>query len=187
MYHIKEDKRCIRSAKLIGDALQNLLETKPFMEITVSDIQRESGVGRSTFYRLFDNVDDVVTYLMDELVKMIVRDFGDEPMSEFTKACLNGVIEGDTKLLNIITDGRTDLLLRPFRNGLFELYRNADEQKLKEVYYSAAIFAGACTTIIRTWAENGRHESVDELEQLLEKYMDFDSFAALSSGNEILK
>ena len=157
------------------------------MEITVSDIQRESGVGRSTFYRLFDNVDDVVTYLMDELVKMVVRDFGDEPMSEFTKACLNGIIQGDTKLINIIADGKTDLLLKPFRNGLFELYRNDNESKRNEVYYCAAIFAGACTTIIRTWAENGRHESVDELEQLMEKYMNFDSFAALGSGYDMLK
>ena len=69
MYHIKNDKRCLRSAALIADALERLLDQKIFADISVSDLQRESGVGRSTFYRLFDNIDDVVTYLVDEKFK----------------------------------------------------------------------------------------------------------------------
>lgn len=60
MYHIKNDKRAEKSAKLICDAMLQLISTKSFSEITVSDIQRVSSVSRSTFYRCFDCLADVL-------------------------------------------------------------------------------------------------------------------------------
>ena len=66
MYHIKNDKRCLKSAERIGDALRSMLDEKPLSDITVTDIQRLSETGRSTFYRLFDNIDDVLLYIAEE-------------------------------------------------------------------------------------------------------------------------
>ena len=65
MYHIKNDKRAYASVELICSALLELLETSPFEEITISDIQRMSTVSRSTFYRNFDCIEDVLMLLCD--------------------------------------------------------------------------------------------------------------------------
>ena len=54
MYHIKEDKRAKASVELICDGLKRCLKEKSFESVTISDIQRVSGVSRSTFYRNFD-------------------------------------------------------------------------------------------------------------------------------------
>lgn len=62
MYHIKEDKRSLRSAQLIYQGLLDCLEEKEFQQISISDIQRKSFVSRSTFYRLFDTLNDVLDY-----------------------------------------------------------------------------------------------------------------------------
>lgn len=51
MYHIKEDKRAKASVELICDGLKRCLKEKSFESVTISDIQRVSGVSRSTFYR----------------------------------------------------------------------------------------------------------------------------------------
>ena len=57
MYHIKEDKRAKASVELICDGLKSCLKEKSFESVTISDIQRVSGVSRSTFYRNFDRGD----------------------------------------------------------------------------------------------------------------------------------
>lgn len=65
MYHISKDKRTIESARLIYEGLLECLKTKAFDQITVSDLQKESGVARSTFYRAFDNISDVLYWKCD--------------------------------------------------------------------------------------------------------------------------
>lgn len=68
MYHIQKDIRAQKSAKLIGEGMLKCLGEKRFEEISVSDVQRASSVGRSTFYRLFDNTADVLAYLCDGIL-----------------------------------------------------------------------------------------------------------------------
>ena len=54
MYHISKDKRALQSSELIYNGLLECIRKKPFDQITVSDLQKASGVARSTFYRAFD-------------------------------------------------------------------------------------------------------------------------------------
>lgn len=65
-YHISDDKRTHRSAELIWQGLEACLAEKPFGQITVSDLQRASGVARTTFYRSFDNISDVLYWKCGE-------------------------------------------------------------------------------------------------------------------------
>lgn len=75
MYHIKPDKRSKTSAKLICNAMLHCLDEKPFSEITIVDLQKESTVGRSTFYRLFDRTQDVLEYLYEQRIKDIYNGY----------------------------------------------------------------------------------------------------------------
>lgn len=67
MYHIKEDKRAQASVELICDGLKRCLKEKSFESVTISDIQRVSGVSRSTFYRNFDRMEDVLALMCDRV------------------------------------------------------------------------------------------------------------------------
>jgi AcrR family transcriptional regulator len=57
MYHIKNDKRIYISLDLIRNGFYALLSEKDFGSITVSEIAERAGVGRATFYRLFDDME----------------------------------------------------------------------------------------------------------------------------------
>ncbi|HWR23274.1 MAG TPA: TetR/AcrR family transcriptional regulator [Feifaniaceae bacterium] len=62
------DKRTIenqRVKKAIEEALFALLKKKRFSEITVSDIVRESGVARASYYRNFDSKEAIIESYMD--------------------------------------------------------------------------------------------------------------------------
>ncbi|GEM_PF-5850719 len=65
MYHISKDKRAARSAALIYDGLLECMKKKPFDAVTISDLQKASGVARTTFYRAFDNLSDVLYWKCD--------------------------------------------------------------------------------------------------------------------------
>lgn len=54
MYHIPNDERSRKSAEKIYQSLRHILFNKRLEEISISDIGKECGVSRSTFYRLFD-------------------------------------------------------------------------------------------------------------------------------------
>lgn len=65
MYHISNDKRAIQSSELIYNGLLECIKKKAFDQITISDLQKTSGVARSTFYRAFDNISDVLYWKGD--------------------------------------------------------------------------------------------------------------------------
>ena len=65
MYHIKHDKRAQAATELICAGLLACMKEKPFARITITDVQRASSVSRSTFYRNFDCLEDVLVLLCD--------------------------------------------------------------------------------------------------------------------------
>lgn len=73
MYHIGNDKRKIQSAKLICKGMEQLMTTQDYHAISVTQIINASGVGRATFYRLFDDKSDVVLYQMESVFDEIIQ------------------------------------------------------------------------------------------------------------------
>ena len=67
MYHISKDARAKKSAELICLGLEKCLEEKPFNRISVNDIYKKCFVSRTTFYRLFDSITDVLSYECDNI------------------------------------------------------------------------------------------------------------------------
>ena len=67
MYHISKDARAKRSAEMICDGLEICLEEKPLNKIRICDVYEKSLVSRSTFYRLFDSIEDVLAYACDKI------------------------------------------------------------------------------------------------------------------------
>jgi len=65
MYHIKDDKRSIQSADLIVAGFDRLLSNSKYEEITITAIVLAAGVGRTTFYRNFDEKADILLYQMN--------------------------------------------------------------------------------------------------------------------------
>jgi AcrR family transcriptional regulator len=51
----------------ITEALLNLMEKEPFEDITVTDITRQAGVARLTFYRHFENKEQVLLTHLDAI------------------------------------------------------------------------------------------------------------------------
>ena len=68
MYHIKPDKRSIMSLELIRKGFYELLKEEDYEILTVTQIAKRAGVGRATFYRLFDEKRDILLYDLDQMM-----------------------------------------------------------------------------------------------------------------------
>lgn len=60
MFQKKKDKRALQSSQWIYDALKELMNEKSYETITVIDIVNKANIGRTTFYRNFKSIDDVL-------------------------------------------------------------------------------------------------------------------------------
>lgn len=76
MYRIGNDKRKTQSANLIYKGLEELMRTHDYSDITISHIINTSGIGRATFYRLFDEKSDVVLYQMETVFTEFIQRMG---------------------------------------------------------------------------------------------------------------
>lgn len=59
--------------KVIQKAVVDAMETKPVTDITITEVCSACGIARSTFYRYYDSVDDVLKKTGDELLAAIKR------------------------------------------------------------------------------------------------------------------
>ena len=55
----KPNRQTERTKSWIFDALMLLMDEKPYMKISVSDITKRAGIARTTFYRNYKNINDI--------------------------------------------------------------------------------------------------------------------------------
>jgi AcrR family transcriptional regulator len=66
----KEDQRVRRTRNALGDALIMLMQEKNFEDITVQQVLDCAGVGRSTFYKHFQDKDDLFLSDLEDFFEM---------------------------------------------------------------------------------------------------------------------
>lgn len=175
MYHIKSDKRSQASAKNISDALLKLLEHKEFNNITISDVQRVSYVGRSTFYRLYDNLSDVLAYLCDQTFDKILEyhhTLEAQKTEEIFIFFIGQWMENEVLLKAIIDSNHIDLLYRSFRDRSDEtekLFFSSKPVDTKHMDYLISIAATAMIGGLSTWIKNKKSESAEEVYYMVRK------------------
>ncbi|MBQ3661637.1 MAG: hypothetical protein II907_06360 [Firmicutes bacterium] len=177
MYHIKNDKRCRQSAEAIADGFIELLSTKDFKDITISDIQRVSSVGRSTFYRLFDTIDDVVVYRIDTMLQEFGNDYNQKSFNDLCGESLFMILLHGEQWFNIVASGRMDLIVHSMRKGIETMMNSGQIPLPEQAEYRLAIFTGAAISLMAAWNEHGKKESIDELVGILERYLNVGALA----------
>lgn len=171
MYHIKRDKRALASVELICAGLLRLMENQPFETITITDLQKESTVSRSTFYRNFDCLADVLELLCDRGFREIFDRYNAQPPE--ARGSLRGAVfqywcENSAVLEALVRIHRTDLLFSSFRRCAAQLERlqflAADPVQYD---YFVSMITSVMIGILVTWTEHGKVESETELMEIL--------------------
>lgn len=165
MYHIKRDKRALASVELICEGLLRLMQARPFEKITISALQEESSVSRSTFYRNFDCLEDVLELLCDRGFQEIFDRYNAQPpeaRGRISKAVFHYWCEHSSILEALVAIHRTDILFSSLRRCTAQLeslqFLAADPAQYD---YFVSMITSVMIGILVTWTEHGKAESED--------------------------
>ena len=169
MYHIKNAPRSQTTAQVLGEAMFRCLQTTPLNSVKVADLYRETGIARSTFYRLFDTPEDVLYYLCDQFVEHASHRFEGYVFSdikELSIASINLSIEYHELLEILIKNHRQDLLSELFAANFRNITARIPVlEGLDEITseYAENLLYSAMTSLQTTWFLRGRKENPEQL------------------------
>ena len=179
MFHVKQEKRALASANLIYEGLCQCMTQIEFEQITIQDIQTASTVSRSTFYRHFDSLTDVLYWRCNQLFQQLFADF--QPLTaedpyHFTRLLLQYWTTHTQILEQLLQIQRADLFYRCHMDNL-HLFQQAtttpDTLPAQYQDYFMALRTGILLGILTIWLKNGKKESVDELLNILKISIQF--------------
>lgn len=175
MYHISKDKRAGQSANLIYQGLLQCLKKKSFDQITVTDVQKVSGVARTTIYRCFDNLSDILFWRCDQCFAEALHSVTPKAFSD-EAALIQGYFAYWTEhsdILKLLIDiNRQDIIYACHMKHAKELeqsYGTLPELDATNARYFMAIRTGITISVLKAWLDGGQKETADELIQILQK------------------
>ncbi|MDC7222118.1 MAG: TetR/AcrR family transcriptional regulator C-terminal domain-containing protein [Spirochaetales bacterium] len=180
MYHIKKDKRSVRSAERLYKGLIECLKRKSISDVTISDICQVSEVGRATFYRTFDTITDILYMKCDLSFKEVLQGFiNDTDLARADRFSLiryyiDYWINNSEILENLIMINRLDIIFTCHRNNSRIISERFEKDSLfteKEMKYLIALRSGETISLLITWVEGGKRESPSELIRTVEKIL----------------
>jgi len=173
LYHIKNDRRAVRSAEAIYEALVTLMAEKGFNTIKVSEIVEQAQIGRATFYRNFDAQEDVLRWRCDQVLDELIpylRSFvraqpGTGPTSPL-KPILRFFYLDSTIIELLIKAERIDIFQVAFQKRFERLGpRIVALLDLPEDYikYWLALRTASLFSLLVQWVKGGKRQAPDDL------------------------
>ncbi len=167
MYH-KE-----KSAKqLIADAYLRLLNQKPYLDITVTDVVKEAQVARVSYYRAFDSLDGVLEFVLDgfyekvtkDILPMFMRDKLDAWKTLLLKA-YRSIKEDGFNVSHVMHQNSAYMLACLTRR--FDFDKTFLDSMTLEQKYMMPVNISAMFTCAKIWADSGYKETPEQLAEFV--------------------
>lgn len=175
MYATNNNQQARESRDRIRDALLVLMIQYPYKDITITQICQEARIVRQTFYRNFEQKDDILRFHLDQLIHHFFSDYFREDdvrtqLRIFFEYMLRSsdflVLASENSLFFMIEDAITKNI-----TGFLDIRQitDADEPKL-EKYVTRFIAATICS-LLSLWAASGFDESPDRMSALAQRFL----------------
>jgi AcrR family transcriptional regulator len=178
MHAKKVNASAMRSRQSISDALVEMMKTKTFQDITVTDICEIAGLVRKTFYRNFRSKDDVIIYIIENVFKEFITARNIKLMTTYDvlwdvykfidtyREFL--ILFYKNNLLRFVNKNVADFIVK--EQVLFNEL-NLSEIDEKCLRYIPPQLSALVVSIVETWIEGGFVETPQELAALTESIL----------------
>lgn len=179
MYHISKDKRSAVSAELIYQGLLSCIKKKSFEHITISDIQKASSVARTTFYRCFDNISDVLYWKCDICFMEVLGNYSPKDFPCEIDLALHYFrywMKHSDILELLIKINRHDIIYACHMNSakiLYDRFGSIFDPHLsaKNQRYFMYIRTGFTISILTAWLDGGCKETPEKIVEILKEQL----------------
>ncbi|MBE5807076.1 MAG: TetR/AcrR family transcriptional regulator [Clostridiales bacterium] len=168
------NKTALASQRQIAEAMMVLIREKPYREITVSELCRQAGISRQTFYTLFTSRENVVVFTLQAQA----CDAPGAPRPGRPAEDAHGLrqlcrgyseyIQRNSALIKLLVENRLDHLLYDSLCEALEAcgcFLSGEDDCTRK--YAASFYAGGVSCVARRYAQEGCTSTAKQLEALL--------------------
>ena len=166
-----------RVKKQITEGLFSLLRKKSFSEITITDIVKEANVARASYYRNFENKEQIIETAMDDLRDELMNDieydddehiFNQENAKIGFEKALTYCLIRKADLLALYHNGFGSLIQQTFNRYIMEFAGNMPATSIER--YKLYFISGAVTNVLIEWLNQGAKEPTRDIANICIKY-----------------
>lgn len=150
----------------------SLLTKKNFIDITVTDLVKESGVARASFYRVYKNVGEIIDEIARELVENFKKDIYqtvlDGNFEEIKRKSLSfftSFKDGNRPITKILPENSYLIVSKISEVALFD--KDFFKDLSHEARYMVILIIINATALARIWEKDGFRETPEHINQLL--------------------
>lgn len=136
------------------DALIQLMDNKTLSKITITELTKKAGVPRATFYRYFNEKEDILTKYSEYLTELLSLEYREKLPDEDPVFILFSFLKQHRKYLKILVKNhKQDIILNAINQNIEEMMLD-DKNKLIASYHAGGIY-----NIIVEWIKSDFKES----------------------------
>jgi len=153
-----------------------LMEEKPYIDITVSDVVRKAQVSRASFYRNFSSTSDILDRIIEDLTDQIRQTVIPILSSDDERQWRDFLY----RYIFYVMDHRGKLLITRSSNISVIIYRLIDiaheidsEQEFTDISlkYRFSVRFSVINTVIIKWMDEGQKDSVEDIVNYLMSFI----------------
>lgn len=170
--NVKNNSRYKASSEKIETAFLTLILNHNYEEITISDVCKQAGVNRSTFYCHYEDINDLVIKIENKFAKGTANifNYGERQTHEAMIEMFTFIKENKhfyKAFLNIpyVTLAEKNTKIEVLKNIGEKL--NIDKSNTIGIYYRASFFGAGIKEMCRLWLEYDCRETPEQMAQLL--------------------
>lgn len=161
------------SQQIMLQALNELLKTKPFKSISISEICQRSGVSRQTFYTLFGSKENILLYQLEQAnhTKPKHDDVEILTLSEICKRYAGFVIDNHTMLQELLDNDLVAILNAQFYQAMSVCQNSFVNVTPQEQRYVAEFMSAGLCHLTKNYLSQYSEPNKAELASLAYKIM----------------
>ena len=161
-----EQKRFFQSC--LYDALMKLIQEKKFDKISVGELCEAAGVSRMTYYRSYNNKEDILLQHLDECFAMYLADL---PVQDFYGVALSffQFWQGQERefLIAVVHSGLSAQLMDKFYGYLDQIIPQMVSEEVQP--FVKSFLAGGLYKMLMDWMKTGTQATPEEMAAFLAK------------------
>lgn len=160
--NVKNNKRKRESVEKIEKVFVEMLQAKDLGQISITDICKETGLNRSTFYANFIDIYDLADKLREKLESDFSAQF-QNPLNRDAETMFRHIYENQLFYKTYFKLGYDE----KHQSFIFDTVRADNDFKGKHIKYHIEFFRNGINAIIKMWLAEGCKESPEEMAEIL--------------------
>lgn len=174
MYYNGKNPTALKSQEMFMHALLDLMQEKPFAQISVQELCKRANLSRQTFYLLFATKENIIDYkfnrVFEKYADIIVKD--EHLSTEKVVAWFAHFLKNEYFFIKMLVDNQLEsVMVRHFRKYLCEIDRMLRMKERSIQNYAVAFLSGALSEIAAEYVRDEGRVSSEEISGMLYKIL----------------